>query len=83
MTEHENECKPLGWRLLSKMPHSTIIALIFSLSGHSENPPGAVNGHEIQATSEELVLWLLWCRGFVWKAEFDVSSLDGSCHIAY
>lgn len=83
MTEHENECKPLGWRLLSKKPYSTIIALIFSFSGHSENPSGGLNGHEMQAMSEEVIFWFLWCRGFVWKAEFDVPSLDVSSHIAY
>lgn len=66
MTEHENECKPLGWRLLFQTPYSPIItSLIFSFSGHSEKPSSRLNGCEMQAMSEEVIFWFLWCRGFV------------------
>lgn len=83
MTEHGNECKPLGLRLLSKTPRSAIIALIFSFSGHSENPSGGLKEREMLTMSEEVIFWFLWCRRFVWKAEFNVSPADDSSHIAY
>lgn len=65
-------------RLIVASLHS-FVALVVTV----KTPCGSVNGHEMQAESEEVIFCFLWCRGFVWKAEFDALSLDDSSHVAY